>query len=135
MKRIIRTEKAVLDENGDGSASSSDDYIQQDLNCSGDSSFFGEDKELGEEQGECKHALVHSISSRTWPTCHRSSQFGTNQSTSELMPDNANEVSKCPSTPTTIQQDAQEVEIRGRRKERKTKEQIDEEALERLTQR
>ena len=36
-------------------------------------------------------------------------------------------------TPTTIHQDAQEVEIRGRRKERNTTEQRDEEALERLT--
>ncbi|KAK3739609.1 hypothetical protein RRG08_008218 [Elysia crispata] len=47
---------------------------------------------------------------------------------------NTNEVSQClPTTPTAIQQDAQEEEIRGRRKKRKTKEQRDAEALEQLT--
>ena len=50
--------------------------------------------------------------------------------TSELIPDNANKVSQCLPT-TAIQQDAQEEEIRGRRKKRKTKEQRDAEALER----
>ena len=47
-----------------------------------------------------------------------------------IIPDNANKVSQCLPT-TTIQQDAQEEEIRGRRKKRKTKEQRDAEALER----
>ena len=48
--RIIQAKEAVLDENGDGSASSTDDYIPHESNCSSDSSFFSEDKELGKER-------------------------------------------------------------------------------------
>ena len=45
VRRYLQAGKTAMGENGDESSSSTEDYIPQESNCSGVSSFYGKDKE------------------------------------------------------------------------------------------